>query len=540
MSEALVCFLPWLLLATILLFLAALVKYNHRTGKVFGLLGAVSLLALIVVYRLTDVSWRLLPTLFVGYRYEPAIRAPDAHLIPHRPEVIVDRQLAALIGKTGPSPLQADTPLQDYAIDAVEIADWTRRWPTANVEVTLTFADGTTEQHTLALESRGGHYLYLPPLGEIPVSAADWYAPESSLAPLLQAPAPGTPVRTDAAPVTLSLVTEVDTTVLQGVEPNTSFAVVSDISTSGDMLLDVDLRKDEAHTGSALLLHRIDGTTTTLTETFVSARGVFAPDGESIAYVRSTEAGRPLRLVVRAPDGSEQVVSSVDWMTQHWASNSLLAYSYHERAYLYDLPRQDATPMADLMPEDRIGSRFFLVSPLGDRVAYVDFDGRLWVKELASGNQQQIGWDVSDLSWGAGMAWSPDGTQLVYTTSNNVTLPNQQEVWVWDTVSGRSTLLARTGVEFIPVASGTTVRLGGACWAGNDTVVFAAHNLEYSNEAVYLFAARADGRGLWSITPPELHIPFGEIRCANGYIAVNPSRTIVYLYRIEPGTYYEG
>jgi hypothetical protein len=227
-----------------------------------------------------------------------------ARLVPRRPDLIIERQLAALAGQTGPAPLHPDSPLVEYQIEAVHI-DWqNRQWLTAVLDTSLTFANGKQERVPLTLPAKGGSYILIPVLGEVNRRAYAWYAPESSLGRLLQTPTPVTSLRHDTPPVTLRLAGSASITSLAGVNPNSSFVVASDVRTADMLLLDVDLRQEETHTGNALLRHT-DGETEILTNTWVSARALFSPDGERIAYVSSRQ-NRPLQLIVRQTDGAEQ------------------------------------------------------------------------------------------------------------------------------------------------------------------------------------------------------------------------------------------
>ena len=292
---------------------------------------------------------------------------------------------------------------------------------TAVLDTSLTFTNGKQESVPLTLPAKGGSYILIPILGEVNRTAYAWYAPESSLGRLLQTPAPVTSLRHDTPPVTLRLAGSASITSLAGVNPNSSFVVASDVRTADMLLLDVDLRQEETHTGNALLRHT-DGETEILTNTWVSARALFSPDGERIAYVSSRQ-NRPLQLIVRQTDGAEQQIATVDWMTHHWVGNHHLVYSQDGLAYLHDLESGERHPLASLPPHEFMGGQRFRVAPDGQRIAYVDFDGRLWVKDLATNQQQPIGWDVTGFGWHMGLAWREDGQQLLFTTRTSPPSP---------------------------------------------------------------------------------------------------------------------
>ncbi|MBE2224909.1 MAG: hypothetical protein IAF02_25435 [Anaerolineae bacterium] len=180
-------FAAWLLLLVLVLAVAGLVWRRHRAGKIVLLLAGLLLLLVGMAYAKGDVSWRLLPTLVSGYHYQPNTETPDPRLVPRRPELIIERQLAALVGQTGTAPLRADTALADYKIEAVHIDNWPKyHWLTAVVDTTLIFADGSQEQVPLSLPAKGGSYILVPFFGEVNRYAFAWYAPESSLGHLLQ------------------------------------------------------------------------------------------------------------------------------------------------------------------------------------------------------------------------------------------------------------------------------------------------------------------------------------------------------------------
>jgi len=523
----------WLLLFVLILSAAGLVWRRHKAGKIALLLAGLLLLLVSVAYANGDVSWRLLPTLLTGYQYEPNTAPPDPRLVPRRPELIIERQLAALVGQTGAAPLRPDTALAAYEIEAVHIDDWHKyHWLTAVIDATLTFADGSQEQVPLTLPAKGGGYILVPFFGEVNRYAFAWYAPESSLGHLLQTTASATPLSDGSPPLILEEINTIDVAArqLEHVDPQTSFASVSDISVVGGMLLDVDLRQDKTSVGSAILLHTT-GKTETLGETQISARAVFAPDGQRLAYIRSP---RPLQLVVREANGEEDVITNIDWMTHHWVGNNQIAYSQNNIVYLHDLSSGERRALAEV-PSHEYHGQYFRVSPDGQRLAYADLDNRLWVKDLSSGEQQAIGWDVRQIGWGSGLAWRDDGQQLLFTSRNNTTLPDQQALWLWDAASGETRLLMQVVPGFLGSSEQTAVHLGQPCWADEETVLFAA-TLRHHLDDVHLLAARTDGRDMWNVTPDDAPL-YPDLHCANGYVAANSGRTAVTLYEISHSNY---
>jgi hypothetical protein len=518
----------WLLLLILVLGVVGLVWRQRKTGKIALLLAGLLLLLVSVAYTNGDVSWRLLPTLVTGYHYEPNTEPPDSLLVPRRPELIIERQLAALVRQTGAAPLRADTALSDYEIEAVHIDDWHKyHWLTAVIDTTFTYADGSQEQVPLMLPAKGGSYILVPLFGEVNRNAFTWYAPESSLGHLLTMAAPVTILSDGSPPLTLDKINTIDVSArnIENVNPETSFTSASDISAVGTMLLDVDLRQDQTSDGNAVLLHTT-GKTETLVETQVSARAVFAPNGQRLAYIRSP---RPLQLVVREANGEEDIITSVDWMTHHWLGDDQIAYSHNSTVYLHDLRSDERRALAEV-PSHEFHGQHFRVSPDGEHLAYADLDNRLWVKDLSSGKQQTIGWEVSDVVWGSGLTWRDDGQQLLFTTHNRTTLPDQQELWLWDTVSGETHLLVRDGSGFLGSHAENPVGLSQACWVDEETVLFAANDYR---ESIHLLAARTDGSGVWDVTP-DVAPAYVELHCANGYVAANSQRTAVTLYAITP------
>lgn len=528
-AQLILFFAAWLLPLILLLGVLGLLRRKQRAGQAALLLSALLLLLTGTAYAGGDVSWRLFPTLINGYHYAPGESSPDPLLVPRRPELLIERQLTALIGQTGPAPLRPDSPLTDFTIDAVHIDDWRQyRWLTAVLDATLTFADGRQQQITITIPAKGGSYLLVPLLGEVNRSAYAWYAPESSLAHLLQTPAPVTALRQDTPPLTLTLADVVDASGLAGVNPTASFLSASDIAADGALLLDVDLRQEQTAVGNALL-HHTNGQTERLTETYISTRALFAPDGRRLAYIRS-QHGRSLQLIVREPDGREITITGVDWMTHHWVGNEQITYSYDGAAYLYNLSSGKSQFLVTLPPHEFRGGQQFRVAPDGQRVAYVDFDGRLWVKEITNGQQQLIGWDVNNAGWNPGLAWRGDGQQILFATRDSVTLPNQQELWLWDAASGATRLLVRTGPGFLNHGGPEAIDLGSPCWLDDATALLAAYIPGYTGQ-LHLLAAYTDGSGLWNITPTGGPFAYPELRCANGYIAISADRATIALYQ---------
>ncbi len=521
----------WLLLLVLILAVAGLIWRRHKAGKTALLLAGLLLLLLSIAYANSDISWRLLPTLISGsYHYEPNSEAPDPHLVPRRPELIIERQLQALVGQTGDAPLRTDTALADYEIEAVHIDNWLKyHWLTAVVDTTLTFADGSQEQMSLTLPAKGGSYILMPLYGEVNRNAFAWHAPESSLGHLLQTAAPVTPLRTDKPPLTLEEIHTTDVTAwdIENVNPETSFTSASSISAVGTLLLDVDLRQGQRSVGNATLLHTT-GQTETLVEIQESTRPLFAPDGQRIAYIRPPQ---PLQLVIREANGAEDIITNVDSVTHHWVSNDQITYSHNNTIYLHNLGSGERHALAEVPSHEFRSGQHFRVSPNAERLAYVDFNDRLWVKELPSGEQQLIGWDVEGAIWGSGLAWRDDGQQLLFTTRDNTTLPGQQSLWLWDVASGKSRLLVQSGPSFLDSNEQTPVYLGQPCWVDDKTALFATNLTMGVTDVVHLLVTHTDGSGLWDVTPDKAPT-YPDLHCANGYVAANSERTAVMLYEI--------
>jgi Tol biopolymer transport system component len=531
LTQLILFFAAWLLPLILLLGLLGLFWRQRRAGQIALLLAGLLLLLIGVAYAAGDVSWRLFPALVNGYHYDPNEMPPDPLLVPRRPELLIERQLTALIGQTGPAPLRENSPLASFTIDAVHIDNWRQsQWLTAVLDTTLTFADGRQEQVALTLPARGGYNLLVPFLGEVNRNAYAWYAPESSLGHLLQMPAPATPLRDDAPPLTLSLVERVKASGLAGVNPDTSFLSVADVSADGRLLLDVDLRQGETAVGNALLYYA-NGQIERLAETFISTRAHFAPDGRRLVYIRS-QRNHTLQLVVREADGTERPSAPVDWMTHHWVGNGQIAYSYKGGAYLYNLNDDESQLLVNLPPHEFRGGSQFRVAPDGERIAYVDFNGRLWIKELAGGQTQPIGWDVNNAGWNPGLAWREDGQQLLFVTRDSVTRPNHLSLGLWDAASGETRLLAQAGPGFLGQTATSTVDLGAPCWLDDETAAIAAYIPGYTGQ-LHILTVKSDGSGLWDVTPENGPFPYPELHCGNGYLAISADRAVVELYRVN-------
>jgi hypothetical protein len=219
-------------------------------------------------------------------------------------------------------------------------------------------------------------------------------------------------------------------------------------------------------------------------------------------------------------------------MTHHWVGENQLAYSDNGVAYLHDLDSDERRALVSLPPHEFRGGQHFRVSPDGERIAYADFNDRLWVEEIESGRRQAIGWNVTTLGWEPGLVWRDDGEQLFFTTRNNTTLPDQAELWLWDAAGGKARLLVRTGPGFLGSDAETVARLWRACWINDGTVLLVANLGGYRND-VHLLAAATDGGGVWDVTPDDKP-PFPYSYCAHGWLALNTLRTTVDLYEIVP------
>jgi hypothetical protein len=517
---------PWLLLFSLILLGWGLWQRKRSIsliGASLALMGLASIL--ISFYRAglgVDAAVTLVRAYASGYEYDPLTESPDPALMVSRPEVIIQRQLDALVGQTGPAPLRSDTALVGYELGQVRVCGWLSEYPMAHVTAKLKFADGSQQSEQFELVG-GGSILLLPWFGETTWQITGWRG--SPLAKLLKEPAPVTSLGTSQPPVELHPIASVDAGALEQEVGSIDIAVPSDIANDGRLLFDGDIRTEEGRRNQLMLRHP-DGELERLAQTFLSARGKFSPDGKRVLYVRSRQ-GKSIHLAVLDADGEVNEIAAVDWMTHHWVDEDRIAYNANGQVQLYSLA--DGTPksLASLLPESLVRSRYFRVAPGGQHLAYSDADGRLWLLTVDSGEIQPLGWDVSELSWGSGMAWDAAGERLAYSAFNRTTLPDQAEVWVRHVESDAATLLARSGPDFL---EDSNVNFGKVCWANDRTVLFAAHRL--NRRDVRLLAAAADGSGLWDVTPPGLTIPFPELTCAAGYVAVPTQRTRLELLKI--------
>lgn len=460
-----------------------------------------------------------------GYQYDPRSESAHPALLATRPEVEIERQLEALVGRRGAAPLRSDSVLVDYEVEDVRITGWTDPYPVGRIKAQLIFADGRQAEETFELLAGGSSSMLLPWLPEATVQITGWR--ESPLASFFQEPAPITDISDTPPPVVLRTVAEIETNVLNSATELVDGAVPSDIATDGRLLLDVDIRSPEKrHLHNQMLLYSPDGSLSLLTPSFISTRGSFSPDGTRILYAHSEQAGEALELVVREPSGKLTTLTTTDWHTHHWVSDDEIAYSADGWLYLHSLAGT-RRQLIRAAPESISSSRYFRLSPNGNQLAYSDGEARLWLLSVASGEKELIGWEVSEHSFGAGMAWNATGDRLAYSTVNSTTLPTQAEVWVQDLATKRSILLAR----FPPSnQTGYLESFGKVCWANEKIVLFAAAQ---AGTNVRLLAARADGTALWDITPPDLTIPFAELACANGFLAVPTTRTQLQMLVVE-------
>lgn len=524
---------PWLLLFSLILLGWGLWQRKRSislVGASLALMGLASIL--IPLYRAglgVDAAVTLVRAYATGYEYEPPTESPDPALMVSRPDVIIQRQLDALVGQTGPAPLRSDTALVGYELGQVRVCGWLSEYPVAHVTAKLKFANGSQQSKQFVLVG-GGSILLLPWFGETTWQITGWRG--SPLAKLLKEPVPATSLGMTQPPIELHPIASVDAGALEQEVGSVDIAVPSDIANDGRLLFDQDVRtKEGSCILNRLILRHPSGELERLAQTYISTRGKFSSNGKHIAYVRSQQ-GESLHLVVRDAGGDVKEIGMVNWMTHHWVDDDQVAYSANGQVQLYSLADGTQKSLASLSPESLVRSRYFRVAPGGQHLAYSDTDGRLWLLAVDSGVVRPFGWDVSELSWGSGMAWDAPGERLAYSAFNRTTLPDQAEVWVRHAESDAATLLARSGPGFL---GDSNVNFGKVCWADDRTVLFAAHRLNRSD--VRLLAAAADASGLWDVTPAGLAIPFPELTCAGGYIAVPTQRTRLELLKIVSTAY---
>jgi anti-sigma factor RsiW len=468
----------------------------------------------------------LLRALTLGLRYDPRVNPPPAAVWSYRPETYIGRQLDALIGRTGPSPLREDAALAGYELLEVRISR-PREWGTrARVTARLDWRDGSEETRSFPLIGSGPSFLRLLLGDTTGVWVGDWR--NSPLDALLTDPAPAVPLSEGAAPFVLAPIDTIDAGALEESAGYVDIAVPSDIAADGRVLFDQDVRSTEgSRSVNRLMLYRPGGGAQQIAETFLSARGAFSLDGRRVLYVDS-QKGSPSRLMVW-DGGASLSLGEIDWMTHHWVGDDTVAYSARDRAYLHSLVNGSRQSLATLPVGDTVRAWYFRVAPDGEHIAYSTADGGLWLRSVSDGSVAFLGWDVSELSWGAGMAWDARGERLAYSTMNRTTLPDQAALWVRDIHDSAPLLLARSAPGFL---DDDYVPFGKVCWVGEGTVLFAADRPNKGD--VRLLAAAVDGSGLWDVTPSGLSIPFAEVACSHGYVVVPTSRTQLELLQIVP------
>lgn len=475
-----------------------------------------------------------------GYQYHPRSESINSALITRRPEVQIERQLQALVGQRGPAPLRSDRVLTGYEMENVHITGLWGRYPIATIKTRLRFADGSQAVEYFERHSGIGSKLLLP--GWLPATRQITGWQGSPFGSFFREPAPVTPISDTPAPVVLRRVAEIETNVAAVLDLPTesvNFAIPSDITTDGRLLLDVSIHnaeKDEQH--SEMLLYAPDDSLSpstrlrALTSSWLVARGVFSPDGTRILYAQ-TQVDQPYQLMVREASGTQSselaILTTGVRASHHWVSDEEITYKADELIYQHSLSgtRRQLTQIA---PNSLAIRGDFRLSPNGNHLTYSDAPGRLWLFSVASGEKKVIGWDVFGPSSGAGMAWNANGDKLVYSSQNWTTLPGQAEVWVQDVADGQAApiLLAR----FPAVGEDDYATFGKVCWANEEIVLFAAEEFP-RNSNVRLLAASTDGTALWDVTPPDLSVPFAALACANGFLAVPTTRTQLQLLAIE-------
>jgi hypothetical protein len=413
----------------------------------------------------------------------------------------------------------------DPGVNPPPAAVWSYR-PETYVAARLAFDDGSEDMRLFSLRGSGPSFLTLL-LGD---TTGGWVGGwrESPLDALLQGPAPAVPLSEGAAPFVLAPIDTIDAGVLEESAGYVSIAVPSDVAADGRVLFDQDVRSaGGGRSANRLMLYRPGGSVQQVAETYLPARGVFSPDRRRILYTES-EKGEPPRLMAW-DGGAAFLLGEIDWMTYHWVDDDTVAYSARDRAYLYSLLNGSRRSLVTLPRGQTVRARYFRIAPDGEHIAYSSADGGLWLRSVSDESATFLGWDVSEIGWGAGMAWDARGERLAYTTMDRTTLPDQAALWVRDIHADAPVLLARWAPGFLDDGY---VSFGKACWVDEGTVLFVA-DLR-NRDDVRLLAAAVDGSGLWDVTPSGATIPLPYTACNDGYVVVPTSRTQLELLQVVP------
>lgn len=517
-------FASWILLLAFVLMGLAIWR-RGRLGKV--MLGAAVMLLLAVPLWLGSgqVSWQLAPALVRGVVYAPNGRLPATALLPVRPDIIVERQLNALVGQAGLHPTDTDLLLTDFRIDRVDIPTLWTRWVNATLDTTLTFSDGSTVTKTVTIGTKGGSYINV--LGkEVNRQLYSWYAPESSLARHLTnettATPLATPLATTPAPLTLTLEQTYDLGLLtQQIDPNSSFVTVTDMGANGRILTTVDLRENQSRIGKALVsLQPSDPYGHILLEAQTVGGAVLSPDGERIAY--TIQAGRtPTMKLMMWDMGQETAVSTVDSPIIQWQQQTLL---FRQRDHLYTLPSGGETVRSvRLAPAQFTVGGLFQLSPDERTVAYRGLDGRVWLYDLQTGAETHIGWDAVQPG---SMVWGENGRFLAYIAHNSTTQHGTDTVWLYDTKTASSQLLVQGSAEDELFLGEPHARFRAMCWL-DETHLLLSLDFGMANRAALALIDSQTGQ-MWEVTPQ--HLPYAELTCEAGRVALNVERTVVGVF----------
>ena len=175
----------------------------------------------------------------------------------------------------------------------------------------------------------------------------------------------------------------------------------------------------------------------------------WSPDGQQIAFVRKTSAGSTV-MVMPALGGAERPIAPGEGNSVAWTRDSRwliitrrLGAGRPYAGYLTSVETGEQRQITFPPTESELGDYDFTAAPDGHTVAFSRGihlpNAEIWTYDLRSGKGSHLRTEIN--LWG--LAWTPDGAELVYSTRT----PGIASLWLLKVSSGSVAALPATALD---------------------------------------------------------------------------------------------
>jgi Tol biopolymer transport system component len=240
----------------------------------------------------------------------------------------------------------------------------------------------------------------------------------------------------------------------------------------------------------------------------------WSSDGQMLIYTSKIGQGVKQRRgeiwVVRVDGTGHRKLTDSDFNRARWLPDVRVAFLRDGRLYSVNSEGQEQTFLSALNLAGQFHETSFIISPNGTKLAYHSRN-RLWIANVDGTQAVEIskGFDGAPEN----LAWSPDGTQVVYVRPSMGVLP---ELWVVNADGTDARMLARGEYEHFEFPT----------WSPDSRTIAFVRRPTGSGTAELseIYVVNVDGSGLRRVTDNH----FNE-----GFLAWSPDGSKIAFTRVE-------